>query len=818
MADAVDPPAPEDQSRPALSGLRVLDCSESVAGQFTARLLADHGADVVLVEPPGGSRLRAVSSLEPGDSLFWHLNTGKRSILRSHCSPALVAAADVIIGEPAGDGRAPASHRIHCTIDEFGGTGPYAFWRGGELIQQSLCGLAFSTGSHDGAPLYGFGHRAAYSAGAAAYSGIMAALYERRRSGLGQSVEISVFDIAAAMSQNLFTQYSYNQTYPSRGRYPGPLGHFRTANGWIFLFILPGRWAALCGILGLAEYAEDRRFTSNDMLMRHWTDAMDLLAAAMAGWTREQLVTALQANRLAASLSLTPEQIWHSEDLRQSGYWRWTDIPASPTSPTAPAGSAGRPRLGPLSDALADPVAVSTGAPLIGAHNDTVSQDWTDRSSPFYPASGRPSTSGAGTRPLVGLRVLELTTSWAGPLAGRILAFFGADVIKVESLRSPDAWRGPAAGGDPQRYPDREPGEHPYNRSAWFNAQNLDKRSIELDLKNAGGAGVMRGLVAQTDVLICNLAPGSLGRLGLSYPQLDAIRPGIIVAEISAFGSSGPMVAHLGVGPTVEATTGATELIGYGEGEPQGTGSAYLDPIGALSTADEILTGLVRRQRTGAGSHIEISLRHASMQWLGEYIQTAADGAAPGAATGNRIAGQCPHGIYRAAGPDQWIAVAAQDDAQWRALCRVLERPDLAADPGLSTVVGRKAREQSIERALEQWTSTRDKHAGASEMQAGGVAAAAVNSAPDLIANPHLSAIDFYCDLPHPEVGVHRHNTIPIRLSRTPGHTATAAPCLGQHTDQILSEVLRMDREALDGLRATGALDASRMPIQGNSV
>lgn len=774
-------------SQSALADLVVLDCSNSVAGQFTSRLFADHGATVLLVEPPGGTATRSE------DALFWHLNAGKQSVAgtasewTSRCDAT--AAPYLVIGGNDLPEVTSAS-AVRCRITEFGTDGPYASWHGNELAYQCMAGTAISTGALDGPPLYGFGHRAEYSAGAMAYTGALAAVLAR--SPGPHTVDVSIFEAAAAVSQNLPTQYSYNSTYATRSQYQGPMARLQCADGWLFLFVLPGRWPALCQALELPAAAADPRFATNDRLMAHWDEAAALLGEAVSTRPVADTVRLLQHARVAASEVLTPEDLWKSTELRDHGYWRSTGA---------------RFRLGPLADSLVDDAEFGRPAPGLHQHDAEV------RAS-FPVTSDRATTTVASpteecAQPLAGFRVLELTTSWAGPFAGRLLAHLGADVVKIESLRSVDAWRGPAVGGDPRRYPDLDAGARAYNRSAWFNAQNLNKRSLELDLKHPDGVETLRALIPHTDVLISNISPGSLDRLGLPYPVLQQLAPGLILAQISAFGPVGEMSTHLGVGPTVEATTGAASLIDYGDGVPRGTGPAYLDPIGGLTCAAEIATALVRRQRTGEGAHIEISLRHAFLTWLGEYLQAVADGCSPPRPTGNRRPDTCPHGIYPAKGDDEWLGLAVQTGDQWTALCREMARPDLAADPVLRTLVGRKIHEERLDAAVAQWTARHDKHALAFRLQSCGVIAAPVATAADMLTDPQLAARDFFRYLTHPEAGTHAYNRVPLRLSCSREPQLQVAPVMGQDSEAVLREWLGLDDDATARLISLGVLNAS---------
>jgi crotonobetainyl-CoA:carnitine CoA-transferase CaiB-like acyl-CoA transferase len=680
------------------------------------------------------------------DHLDVYLNSGKHSLPEAKLAAALDVTDVLLVSDSlptvsgVHDGDAVPAGLVICTVAEFG-SGPRAHWQGSELVHQALCGLAYTTGERDRDPLFGYGQRAAYSAGAAAYATSLAALLERDRSGLGQEVEVTLAETTAAMSMNIVAQFSYNGSWSRRSEYPGPLARLPCADGWVVVFVTPGRWPGVCSAFGMEEHASDPRFATGALLIENWTAATALMARAASSKPAADLVERGQAAGFAIAAVLDVQQVLDS-------------LPPQAHAPWAPA---------------------AAPAPLVGRKRTEA------RRAVGTPASKRPA-------PLVGLRVLELTTAWAGPMLGRSLAFLGAEVIKVESRANVDAWRGPLEGGDLRRYPDLIRGDRPYNRSATFNSQNTDKRSIELDLKSDDGRATMRRLVRTADVLICNIAPGSLSRLGLDYAAVSELKPDIVVIEIAGFGS-GPLSRHVAVGPTIEASAGTMTLLGYGDRVPQNTGGAYLDPVAALIGLGRVLEALRERSESGQGRHLEISLRDVALTWIGEFLVEAISTGTTPAAIGNRRPGAAPHGIYRCAGEDEWLGVAISTDAQWRALCRVIGRPDLAADGALSTVAGRLAHQDELDVWLSAWCAGRHKVAAAEALQGAGVPAAHLANGRDLANDEHLLARGFLTRLTHPETGAQWYAGLPFRLAASPGAVRRAAPCLGADSDQVRREL-----------------------------
>ena len=414
--------------------------------------------------------------------------------------------------------------------------------------------------------------------------------------------------------------------------------------------------------------------------------------------------------------------------------------------------------------------------------------------------------------PLSGLRIVELTTAWAGPMAGRILAFLGAEVIHVESATRLDSWRQHGQVFSPYRYPRDGKGERPWNRVANFNSQNVNKLSLTLDLKLPGGNGVLLKLLAKSDVLLSNFTPGTLTRLGLSYDELKVICPDIIVAEMPAFGLAGPMAHGPAIGPTMEMAAGMASMIGYPGGPPTTTGPTYLDPMGAFHGAAAVLTALLYRRRGGGGQHVEIPQVEAAMHYIGEHILHAIATGEDPQPMGNRTPWAAPHGMFHAAGDDQWIAIAVRDDAEFQALCEVMEHPDLVRDSRFATLPSRLQHQDELESAVADWTRCQDKHQAAERLQSGGVPAAPVNDAAEAVASRYLAHRAHFTELMHPEIGVVPHEGLPFRLVATPGGQDRAAPCLGQDTDMILRDILELSEAEIVELVRTGTISADPPP------
>jgi crotonobetainyl-CoA:carnitine CoA-transferase CaiB-like acyl-CoA transferase len=771
----------------ALTGLRVLDLSESIAGQFCARMLADQGADVTLVEPPAGSSMRNTPPFDnDGQSLlFFHLNIGKSSCL----SGAEPSDADVVViglGHEAAQLRALHPRAILAEVSPFGRDGPLKEWHGSEMVYQALAGAMRQNGTHPQAPLYGCGERASYAAGVATYISVIAALIARQRTGVAQSVSIDIAETASATANPALTQFFYNGMVEPRGARRLPFGRALCRDGWVTYWIHNHLYGAVCDALALPELSRDERFASARARQENWPELVELIQAHVADWSADDMLARLQARKVAAARAYRLTDLWAGcPHLEQRSYWESVG---------------GRPVLGPQFRMSRTPRRLRGPPPAIGASQAAApSPPWVAGTEPFRNLSHGP---------LTGLRVVEMTTAWAGPMAGRILAFLGAEVIHVESATRLDSWRQYDQVFSPYRYPSDGAGERRWNRNALFNSANTNKLSLSLDLKKPGGLPALQRLLAKSDVLMTNFTPGMLARLDLNEAALRALRPDMVMAEMPAFGNAGPLSHGTALGPTMEMASGMGGMIGYPGGPPTATGPTYLDPIGALHGAAGILTALLHRLRTGEGQSVEVPQVEAAMQFIGEHLLHAiATGVNP-EPQGNHTAFHAPHDAFPAAGEDSWLAVAVTSQAAWHALCGVIGQPELATDPRFATLKARLANQDALFEPIAAWTRTRDKQEGADILQAAGIPAAPVQDARDCARSRYLAARGYFTELEHRDVGQMMHEGLPFHLSVTPGGQYRASPCLGQHTAALLSEVAGLSAAEIAELERAGATAA----------
>jgi len=396
--------------------------------------------------------------------------------------------------------------------------------------------------------------------------------------------------------------------------------------------------------------------------------------------------------------------------------------------------------------------------------------------------------------PLAGLRVADFTWVWAGPFCTLQLAHLGAEVIRVET-----ATRICVTRLLPPYPRDVAPGP---NRSGYFNQYNQGKQSITLDLKRPEAVAVARRLCAASDVVVENFAAGVMDRMGLGYDVLRALRSDIVMISLSGYGATGPDRDKVSYGPAQVPLSGLSSVTGYRGWPPMHVGISYGDPTGGLHGAVAVLAALLHRSRSGEGQYIDLSQWESSMTVLPDaIISWTMNGVAP-PRDGNRDAHMAPHGVFRAAGEDRWVAIAIEDDAAWARFARCLGQPELAADARFATLVARKRHEDELEELVAAWTRARSPEETTALLQDAGIAAFTAATNRDVAEDPHLDARGFFVELPHPEVGVRRHIGVPWRMSASDCRVRRAAPCLGADTERVLAEVCRYTDAEIAELRA----------------
>lgn len=405
-----------------------------------------------------------------------------------------------------------------------------------------------------------------------------------------------------------------------------------------------------------------------------------------------------------------------------------------------------------------------------------------------------------GRRPLEGIRVLELTTAVAGPVAGAVLGDMGADVIKVESPRGRTAAH-TAAPPPKEGAPD-----HPYNRSPFFNELHRSKRLLALDLTSEEGHALALRLVAKVDVVIENFSPPVLGRLGLDYETLRGVRADIILVSMPGFGKTGPYSTRGSYGPGIDAMSGLSHLTGYPDRGPGKPAQFYCDQNAGLTAALATMAALRHRRLHGEGQYLELAMLEGEMQLIAPALMDVTMNGRSPSRTGNRHAWHAPQGVYRCAGDDRWVAIAVQSDEDWRALAVAIGRADFASEARYETVAGRRREHDALDKVIEAWTAERTPHEVQTTLQAAGVAAGALLDIAEVHEDPQLMHREALVTVEHPEMGPFPHTRTAWRSRRGHQGVAAPAPTYANGNSYALGTLLGLDPSALEDLERRGVL------------
>ncbi len=402
--------------------------------------------------------------------------------------------------------------------------------------------------------------------------------------------------------------------------------------------------------------------------------------------------------------------------------------------------------------------------------------------------------------PLDGVRILDFSWVVAGPQATRILADFGAQVIKVEYEGRPD----------PMRFSEPVPGP-PENldRSGMYNNLNRNKLGFTVNARHPNGLDILKRLVTLSDVVIENFRPGVMESWGLGYEQLAGINPAILYVSVSGFGHTGRNSSYSTWGPTAQALSGLTLMSGLPGEAPAGWGYSYMDHSAGYYAAAAVLMGMFHRQQSGEGQYVDCSQVECGMVLTGPALLDYSVNGRPyrreGNPPGNRSSNPAvaPHGVYPCSGHDRWIAISVMNDGQWQALCGAMDNPDWCAGEPFSSLPARCEHQDELDLHIAAWTGQQDARKLMHALQAAGVPAGMVQNARDRIEHdPQLNDRGFYPDLEHPWLGRRKFEGMPARLSETPGDLRRAGPVIGQHNGFVLGEVLGFDDAAIAAMAA----------------
>ena len=774
MSHAIEPVRTE---RSALADLLVLDLTSGVSGAFAGKMFADLGARVVLVEPSEGSPFRL-------DSLFGYFSGGKESFVAEERTgiAAWLDVSDVVLTDGStrwhsGAVEARSPQTVIVDLSPFGRTGPYASWASSDLVTWAMGGYLYFTGSPDREPVWVPGRQSQLHAGAHAVIAALAALHERDAlSGRGQYVEVS--ELESVLTAHAWLVSSWAACGMVLGRQPDDL--IRAADGWVYVMRIVPKDEIFVLI--------DRPDLSAENLtvdVPTWHANIPRIFAAVAEWAKDRTVAEIvelgQLLRIAVTPILDGNGVFADEQLAARNWWEHDDQGVYPGQPFHFSTSVSKRRGGApgLGEHRPPPEPVRLGPP----HNVRA---------PTYLKSRE---TAPDQPPLSGIRIVEVTTNWAGPVAGRFLADLGADSIKVEWATRPATralfWAGP--------YQDLQ--RQPHHRAMYFNEMNRNKRGVCIDLSKPDGRETFLELVKTADVVLENNSARVMPSLGLSYNDLVTVNPSIIMVSMSGYGADGPHRDWVAYGANIETTSSLTSITGYPDGRLARTTLFYADPISGNYACVAILAALRHRDQTGEGQWIDISLNEAGATYCAEALVDLAHTGRLHGPNANRDPRFSPQGVYRCIGTDNWVAITARSTTEFQRLLNAASREDLAADPTLATLEGRQRRHDELDTAITAWTANLEQYEVAHALQALDIAAGPVLANWQIQADPHIHHRRMYETTVHPTVGAYPTTTWPWKFERTPGRLERPAPLFAQHNREVLREA------GIDDATITGLYD-----------
>ncbi len=669
-------------------------------------------------------------------------------------------------------------------ISTFGRRGPLAAAPGGDLMALAESGMlsVLSTNPADGplSPIRLRGELTEVFAGLHAAIAAVGALHARLRDGRGQRIDVAAIEAMVTTMATALPTVTYSGLVPVAGGARGvcPWGIYDCRDGsFLVQCTEDGQWRALVKMLGDPEWGHLEVFATTAQRVEQHDVVETLVREAVADMSVTDFLATAHVEGVPACRVHSPAETMAWEQLRVRHSFRELTIDErrSVVAPASPIRIAG----------VEAPASLTV--PTIGQHTGRI--EWPAR--PDRPGEPRDDA------PLAGLRVVDMTWVWAGPFGAMQLAHLGADVVKIESRTRVDVTRrlGP--------FVDEVPG---VDRSGYFNQFNQGKRSVCLDPTTSEGRAVLARLLASADVVIDNMRAGALARMGFDDARLRELNPDIVAIAMTGYGETGPEKDKLAYGSLIDALAGVTAATGPVDGPPTEVPMSLPDPSAGLHAALGTTAALYRLRTVGVGADMECSMVESWISALPWGVLTTSAEGRPPSLIGTRDERMAPHGTFPADGDYAWVAIAVADDTEFARLAAAIDRPELATDLRFASLAARQANEDALEEVIARWTITRPRDEAVDALVAAGVTAAAVRSMDEVAASPHLRDRGFFVELDHPEAGTRPVAGPPWHPSRTPMRPTRPAPLLGQHTTEVLREVLGMSDGEIDALVERGTV------------
>lgn len=793
----------------ALTDLQVLDLTGRKGG-YCGLLLANLGATVVLVEPPGGDLLRREGPYkddaphEDGSLAFAAYHANKRGIVIDleaeagrDALRALARSADVLIEDKPvgyldeiGVGYAALSllnpALVMTSISGFGQSGPYRDFKTSSIVAFAMGGLMNLCGHPGRPPLMGPCDVAYHLGSVHAALGTLVALFNRRATGRGEHVDLSLQDVLAADPfLRIITRYSVTGEIPER------TGHSQTTtvaetyeckDGFARIFInQPDHWRRFLAWLGNPPELMDPELenVAKRTSLRPLIDR--LVEAQTMNYETAAFFDEFQSKRLAAAPIYAPGAFLVDSQTRHRTFVVEVDhdylgrhkVPGDPYKFSA------------------SPCCIERSAPRLGQHQHEVTEALSRRSPWLAECAGEGRGSVPGKRAFEGIRVISFPTGIVGPALASLMAEHGAEVIAIEAGR---AMRSPHHGRRWQLAMDLE--------------SNHSKKRIAINMKHPEGLELAKQLIAKSDVVAENFSARVMASWELDYAHVREVREDIIMASLQGFGQTGPRREFVSFGPTLMAFSGMTYLWRDPDIERPGAGcqTAFPDFVAPSYGAVAILAALLYRERTGKGQYIDVSQAETAAAMLGPaHLEYLINGREP-EPRGNLNLYAAPHGAYRCKGDDRWCAIAVETQADWIKFCDIVDHREWSEDPRFSDRAARVANRRELDSLVETWTIRHTPHQVMIILQRAGVAAGIVQTAEDLYRDPHLREREFTREVYHSQAGWVTRAGPSVRVGDNPFAPSGAAHRAGDDNEAVCGELLGLSKEKISALVERGAL------------
>ena len=810
-----------------LSKYRVLDLTDE-RGHLAAFILAQMGAEVIAIEPPSGSHARQLApfaeGIDDGDHSLhhWAYNRGKKSVVLDLDTPdgiselrRLITGADVMFdsfdpGVMASLGLTPSEiaelnpHMIDVSITAFGGDGPKANWEHSDLTLQASAGNMVLTGDDDRSPLraggtlpQAFGNAASEAAGAA-----LIALFERQStSGLGQHIDVSAQHSMNQCTQSNSLATPLGATPPTRLAGGVELGGIRIQIMWPCLdgyasvsFLFGPAFAPFTRNLMAWVYEEgfcdeatrDKDWVEYALMLldgrepkEEYERVKDILTEFFATKTKAELLEAAMKRRVLITPVTTTEEVVNSEQLDFRGYWETVEH-GDGSMVDYP---------GAFAKFAETPLKVLAEAPRLGEHTVQVLSE-PDRGADVAITEPIAST----TLPLEGVKVLDFMWAMAGPAASRVLADYGAEIVRVESANKLDAVRSispfPADVADP-------------DKSGIYHNMNAGKRGLTLDMAKPGAVDVIWDLIDWADVVLESFSPKAMTAWDIDYQQIQKRRPDIIMASSCLMGQTGPLAMLAGFGTMAAAISGFFYPVGWTDRAPTGPYSAYTDYTSPRWLVASVMGALEHKRRTGQGQYIDLSQAEAALHLMTPALLEYSVNGNVWERAGNRDIVFAPQGGYPTSGNDNWIAISCKDDDQWQSWAQEMNRGDLAD----LTADERHAQHDELDSVISAWTVEQEGIELMERLQTLGVAAHIVQNSPELVADEQMTHRGCFVEVAHASHEPFFVDGTRFHMSRTPAQVTHAGPIFGEHTFEVLMECAGYDPDQIAELAVAELLE-----------